>query len=375
MMFCSLLKSTKIDLNPISLFLICLGSTLCGCNENISDAQIEHPTGRLEDRSIGTLELDSAMHLMDFEYVRGSDSQLVLTSYSPVDSIVYRINIGESSSRLDTFCKLQNYHRWFSQRLADCSVITLENETGQFTLSGAGERNRHWKFDEFAPQVVPNRTMKVLDDRVYVLNSSYHHDSSTLNGARAFYQEVRPILIFNVKNPLGSVRSIGSFPSMYKNSNKNISDFQPYFCVDDEGRCILSFGYSDSLIVVEEGESKSVKCKSAYYKEPSFLSFDDAESMSNQRRFYAEHSRYLGVFFNPIRNEYYRLVKHPSQQEAEMRFSIIVMTEEFLPIDEREFGISSFAPYPIIYTEKGFMLPNIMVSSQTKKPHFEHFAL
>jgi hypothetical protein len=106
---------------------------------------------------------------------------------------------------------------------------------------------------------------------------------------------------------------MGSFPPAYVNADLSIGDFQPHFCVNNDSECVLSFRYADSLYFAEEKSIKAISCKSAFYTPPQFLTFEEAQSMSNIRRHEAESFMYLWVKFNPIRNEYYRLCKHANK--------------------------------------------------------------
>lgn len=351
------------------------GLILGSCDGFPNKPQNIQVTGNLAERSTDTLAVDLPLMLWDFRYSESSAGQTELFAYSPLDSTIVCIRASNQAIEVDTVCKLKNYERYFSIWLEDCSLLTLSNETGEFTLKKEGLKNQTWKFDDYAPQVIPDRLIQVMQGGVYVPNSSYHHDVSTLSGAQAYYRETAPILRFDSRNPEANAVSMGRFPFEYMNLKGYIGDFQPYFCVNDKGQTVISFSHSDSLIIADHGVSKAVSCKSASYKTPVFLSYEEAENLSMIRKFMAETPRYTHVLFNPHKKEYYRFLAHDNTGEEVQHFSIIVLNEAFERISEWEVNGKSHAFHPLLFTDDGFMLLNIEMTRRLKQPYFEHFEM
>ena len=359
---------------PVSILIIIMSG--CQINEHSHVVEVAH-VDSLIFKSIGTLEMSKNSPLINWSYFSRSDLEetTLLSAFSPIDSTFYSVHVENSRIKFIPICSASGVERFNSKFLDSCSFITLDNETGVFQHETNGVIAREWKFEDFVPQVIPNREMRILDNNLYVLNSSSSHYVNQIDAAQSYYRDVNPILRFDIGNPIQTVSSIGRFPSWYSDAKVKISDYQPFFCVDSWNRCVLSFGFSDSLIVVEKNSVKSISCKSSFYEEPTFLTFKDGKSLSETRKFQTESARYMSIFFNSYRNEYYRFLKHKSEAGEPANYSIVVMDYEFNVLSEWIFDSSKFALNPLIFTSRGFLLPNIDVISETKRPHFEHFSM
>ncbi|MFN2424624.1 MAG: hypothetical protein ABR572_12705, partial [Cryomorphaceae bacterium] len=305
----------------------------------------------------------------------GVDDAPLLAS-SPSDTMMYVISKSKNGIETTPLCKIDRFQRYFAYYFEDCSSLHLDNETGQFSYyKKDAEMTIKWDFPAYTPQALPQREMILNKGVVYTLNSSKSHDVSELEGAGAYFSEVQPILSFRLDEPHGSVKVSGRFPRAYAKSEKSVPDYQPYFCINGDDKCVLSFQYCDSLYFVDNDKIRAVVCKSQFYSMPQFLSFEDSESLTATRRFEARSPMYLWITYNPVRDEYYRLFKHASENFEEAEFSVLVLdarmnqTAEFT-FDSKEYGIST-----LLSTKEGFTMLNMKESKLKNKYCFENFGV
>jgi hypothetical protein len=364
-------KESANSYGAYSLVLLLLFSACEQYSEKKNNVEIKKAD--LVSFSIGSLRLNFVGRLERFT-VQGQGDSAYYTAMDPSNLELYKILIQRDSLYVEPICVLPFYERFTSTWTEDCSLLKLDNETGKFSLLRDSVMIDMWDFEKFAPQSLPNSEMIVKDDWVYVSNSSYNHHVGSYIGANQYFNEVKPILKFNLYKPYESIEVIGRFPEQYQTTKENILDFHPAFCIDARGRCILSFAFSDSLIVIDvDGGIDSYLCSSSYYTTPVFPTFKDGQKLSVLRKFQAESNQYMGVHYNHIRKEYYRFLKHETKTSENIDFSVLVLNDNYEVTAEYLFDTSLYAPYPLLATQKGFMLPNIKVSRGNNVLYFESF--
>jgi hypothetical protein len=140
--------------------------------------------------------------------------------------------------------------------------------------------------------------------------------------------------------------------------------------MDKKGRIINSWKYSDSLVVSTNGELRSVIAKSDYKNQQvSPFSINPVREEITQK--IIEETKYYGIYYDEIRDLYYRTVqhsgvydKHKEFQEMDglRNFSIIVLDKDFNKLNEVAFPGSIYNVYRVFVGNRGFYLPknNVM---------------
>jgi hypothetical protein len=161
-----------------------------------------------------------------------------------------------------------------------------------------------------------------------------------------------------------------AFPTLYHNKIWPGPDIQMSRVMDKKGRIINSWKYSDSLVVSTNGELRSVIAKSDYKNQQvSPFSINPVREEITQK--IIEETKYYGIYYDEIRDLYYRTVqhsgvydKHKEFQEMDglRNFSIIVLDKDFNKLNEVAFPGSIYNVYRVFVGNRGFYLPknNVM---------------
>lgn len=366
--------SIQVLKKSVALAALFLSFSACTSEHSSQNSEDIVPYA-LTEKSLGMSELDLEDKELRFHgsFMGGEDDALLASS--PSDTMLYALSRSQNGITAVSLCKIKIFQRSFAYYFENCSSLHLDNETGQFSYHKHTQMPMNWDFPLYTPQALPHRNMVLSKGVMYTLNSSKVHDVSELAGARAYFSEVNPILSFRLDEPQGSVKVSGRFPHAYAKSDKSIPDYQPYFCMNGKDECVLSFQYCDSLFFVDNDKVRAVACKSQFYTMPQFQSFDEAKSLTATRRFEAQTQMYLWTTYNPVRDEYYRLFKHASENQEQAEFSILVLDGQMHQTAELTFKLEDYSITPLIAYDMGFMLLNLKESALKKKYCFESFGL
>lgn len=161
-----------------------------------------------------------------------------------------------------------------------------------------------------------------------------------------------------------------AFPTFYHNKIWPGPDIQMSRAIDKKGRIINSWKYSDSLVVSTNGELRSVIAKSDYKNQQvSPFSMNPVREEITQK--IIEETKYYGIYYDEIRDLYYRTVQHPGiyeknkefqEMDGLRNFSIIVLDKDFNKLKEVAFPGGIYNIYRVFVGNRGFYLPknNVM---------------
>jgi len=161
-----------------------------------------------------------------------------------------------------------------------------------------------------------------------------------------------------------------AFPTFYHNKIWPGPDIQMSRVMDKKGRIINSWKYSDSLVVSTNGELRSVIAKSDYKNQQvSPFSMNPVREEITQK--IIEETKYYGIYYDEIRDLYYRTVQHPGiyeknkefqEMDGLRNFSIIVLDKDFNKLKEVAFPGGIYNIYRVFVGNRGFYLPknNVM---------------
>jgi hypothetical protein len=139
----------------------------------------------------------------------------------------------------------------------------------------------------------------------------------------------------------------------------------PSICYDPNNNAIVSFGFSDSIFVVENQKQSSKLVRSSYVDSHKPFDANRELDMSYIEQYFVQQTLYYRILSDPYRDLYYRIVIHglPYKNDDETKntfwdkpFSIIVTNSEFQTLGEVKFPAKTYDFGNIIVSEVGIGL-------------------
>ena len=216
----------------------------------------------------------------------------------------------------------------------------------------------HVSFGAF-PSILDGENLRFIQLPLFEISNP-----ANINGEYRFER------LYNIRTNEITDSPESAFPTFYHNKIWPGPDIQMSRAIDKKGRIINSWKYSDSLVVSTNGELRSVIAKSDYKNQQvSPFSMNPVREEITQK--IIEETKYYGIYYDEIRDLYYRTVQHPGiyeknkefqEMDGLRNFSIIVLDKDFNKLKEVAFPGGIYNIYRVFVGNRGFYLPknNVM---------------
>lgn len=162
------------------------------------------------------------------------------------------------------------------------------------------------------------------------------------------------------------INKLGHYP--YPHLDKPLGyDYIPSVIYLDD-RTIISFGALDYLIVYEnELDNPKQYCAQSEFISVNLNGFKKDFDSQRFRNFFNQNAFYLNCYYDPHRELFYRVIKHPQDlKNAEGKlnsffdaeWSILVFNKQLQKVGEQVFPDLVYDPYDMVFTPKGIYLKN-----------------
>lgn len=270
-----------------------------------------------------------------------------------------KINIFKFSS--DSICSYDSilpkniqHTPFFNIFIINVDSILLFQEDQILLINNAGIVNKIFILHNGVPTLNPQNGLFYHSNNIYLGNSNKIFNVGNKNERLQYYKKVKPIYQINFKDSNSYI--YGIFPINYTKDNLNYFNYFPIICSDNKNQILLSYTSDDSIYLYEQNKKiKSIFCKSKYID--NFKPYPDemAMDMAYFKNFLLTEPRYTNLIFNPMRNEYYRIVKHrimngnfqPGNTEK-ISWSVLVMDSTYIVLKEVLFDLREYSSQIVI---------------------------
>jgi hypothetical protein len=272
---------------------------------------------------------------------------------------IYEITVDEEGlSAILSKLKLDSYFFNTVIQSAD-SIFSFENNISALLLGDANNsRVKSFEIDQkYTPVIDPSSFRLVRSGSTFLIgNTSKVIDIGSKEGRLAYYNEIKPIISFNISNDLNSISEIGHFPDHYRISGNFYNDIVPSSCFTDRGLICLSFFADDRLYLYKDTSLVSSKVVSSnFIGKFSPIPDEKRNDMHYLKKYIIEEPRYTSVKYDPYNRMFYRIVKHRSEyrnvkHNEYQHWSVVVADSNLNVMGEAkfttEYDMNSFHPTP-----------------------------